>query len=152
MIDLRDCQWPDCDCRYVEERMVVAVAQAAPTPSDLADRIELYLEDAPSDGGHSDRAGGNCWELLNEAMEELRGAAQASSGADGVAAYERGFRDGVFVGRGNCPVDQCQKRLLLAALREIAAMCPVTSDMTTAHAMAQIAEEAISECERCSPQ
>jgi hypothetical protein len=33
---------------------------------------------------------------------------------------------------------------LEAVLREIAAMCPVTSDMTTAHAMAQIAEEAIS--------
>jgi len=45
-------------------------------PADLADRIELYLEDAPSNGGHSDNAGGNCWELLNEAMERLRGLAQ----------------------------------------------------------------------------
>lgn len=39
---------------------------------DLADRIEAYLEDAPGDGGHSDKAGANAWELLREAMEELR--------------------------------------------------------------------------------
>lgn len=41
-------------------------------PVDLADRIEAYLADAPSDGGHSDAAGGSAWELLREAMEELR--------------------------------------------------------------------------------
>jgi len=41
-------------------------------PADLAARIELYLDDAPMYGGHSDKAGGTCWELLREAMEELR--------------------------------------------------------------------------------
>lgn len=50
---------------------------AAP-PADLAERIELYLEDAPSNGGHSDAAGANCWELLDEAMEALRRHAQPS--------------------------------------------------------------------------
>lgn len=40
--------------------------------ADLADRIEAYLEDHPSDGGHSDAAGANAWELLREAMDELR--------------------------------------------------------------------------------
>ena len=41
-------------------------------PIELADRIEAYLEDAPSHGGHSDKAGAYAWELLREAMEELR--------------------------------------------------------------------------------
>lgn len=41
-------------------------------PTDLADRIEAYLEDHPSDGGHSDAAGANAWELLQAALEELR--------------------------------------------------------------------------------
>jgi hypothetical protein len=44
----------------------------APPPADLAGRIELYLDDAPMYGAHSDKAGGSCWELLREAMEELR--------------------------------------------------------------------------------
>lgn len=39
---------------------------------DLSDRIKAYLEDRPADGGHSDAAGGNAWELLEEAMHELR--------------------------------------------------------------------------------
>jgi hypothetical protein len=41
-------------------------------PTDLSDRIEAYLEDAPSNGGHSDKAGANAWELLREAMGVLR--------------------------------------------------------------------------------
>lgn len=39
---------------------------------DLAARIEIYLDDMPSDGAHSDAAGGNCWDLLREALHELR--------------------------------------------------------------------------------
>lgn len=34
----------------------------------LAQRIKLYLEDSPIDGGHSDTAGANAYELLEEAM------------------------------------------------------------------------------------
>lgn len=41
-------------------------------PIELADRIEAYLNDFPSDGQHSDAAGANAYELLREAMEELR--------------------------------------------------------------------------------
>ena len=41
-------------------------------PIELADRIEAYLGDAPYGGGHSDKAGANAWELLQEAMDELR--------------------------------------------------------------------------------
>jgi hypothetical protein len=41
-------------------------------PTQLADRIEAYLNDAPGGGGHSDAAGADAWELLREAMEELR--------------------------------------------------------------------------------
>lgn len=41
-------------------------------PTNLADRIEAYLEDAPAAGAHSDAAGGDAYELLREAMEELR--------------------------------------------------------------------------------
>lgn len=41
-------------------------------PIKLSDRIEKYLEDAPINGGHSDAAGANAWELLQEAMETLR--------------------------------------------------------------------------------
>jgi hypothetical protein len=51
-------------------------ADSVAPPADLAARIELYLDDKPSDGGHSDAAGSNCWELLYEAMEELRAPAQ----------------------------------------------------------------------------
>lgn len=47
-------------------------------PSSLADRIELYLDDTPHGGGHSDAAGANCWELLEEAMNDLRAPAQAA--------------------------------------------------------------------------
>lgn len=43
-----------------------------PIPIDLADRIKAYLEDAPLDGRHSDAAGADAYELLREAMEELR--------------------------------------------------------------------------------
>jgi hypothetical protein len=43
-----------------------------PNMRTLADRIEVYLNDAPLYGGHSDAADANCWELLREAMEELR--------------------------------------------------------------------------------
>lgn len=45
----------------------------------LADRIAAYLDDAPHDGGHSDAAGANSWELLQEAMDDLRLAAQSAS-------------------------------------------------------------------------
>jgi hypothetical protein len=48
-------------------------------PASLADRIQLYLDDNPYDGGHSDAAGGDAWELLEEAMGELRHVAQPSS-------------------------------------------------------------------------
>jgi hypothetical protein len=37
---------------------------------------------------------------------------QASSGADGVAAYERGFKDGVFVGREMPHDDNARARFL----------------------------------------
>lgn len=57
-------------------------------PADLAARIELYLDDAPMYGGHSDKAGGTCWELLREAMEELRGLAQTP-----LAALVREWRE-----------------------------------------------------------
>jgi hypothetical protein len=58
-------------------------------PADLAARIELYLEDAPSNGGHSDNAGGNCWELLNEAMETLCAVAQRAIDSGGPVTGEQ---------------------------------------------------------------
>lgn len=48
-------------------------------PNNLADRIEAYLEDHPSDGGHSDAAGANAWELLQEALDELRSQNETAS-------------------------------------------------------------------------
>ena|SRR5882724_650346 len=38
----------------------------------LINQIAEYLDDAPHGGGHSDIAGANCWELLEEAMQALR--------------------------------------------------------------------------------
>ena len=54
--------------------------------SDLADRIKAYLSDHPSNGGHSDAAGGNAWELLDEAMWEVTAA------ADRIEALEAALR------------------------------------------------------------
>jgi hypothetical protein len=48
-------------------------------PEGLADRIERYLDDAPMYGGHSDKAGGTSWELLREAMDELRASLQPAT-------------------------------------------------------------------------
>lgn len=53
-----------------------------PIPTDLADRIEAYLDDAPMDGMHSDAAGADAYELLREAMEELRQLAAAPTPPD----------------------------------------------------------------------
>src|SRR5258705_1898720 len=39
--------------------------------SELVDRIKAYLEDAPADGRHSDAAGANAYELLDEAYTAL---------------------------------------------------------------------------------
>lgn len=44
----------------------------------LVERIEAYLNDAPSTGGHSDAAGGDCWDLLREAADELAGLREAN--------------------------------------------------------------------------
>src|SRR5882724_8975462 len=51
-------------------------------PAALADRIELYLDEPPTDGGHSDAAGANVWELLREAVEALRTPALPSGQAE----------------------------------------------------------------------
>lgn len=40
--------------------------------TDIISRISAYLTDRPADGGHSDAAGGNCWELLEEAYDEIK--------------------------------------------------------------------------------
>ncbi len=39
------------------------------------------------------------WHQQRRRIRELEDAAQTPDGADGVAAYERGYKDGVFVGR-----------------------------------------------------
>lgn len=41
-------------------------------PNEVQDAIKEYLEDRPGNGGHSDKAGGNAYELLEWAERELR--------------------------------------------------------------------------------
>jgi len=65
-------------------------------PTDLAHRIELYPDDAPMYGDHSDVAGGNCWELLREAMEELRGVADLVGRIETLEAALREIAESVF--------------------------------------------------------
>lgn len=35
------------------------------------DRCQAYVDDAPADGGHSDKAGGSAYELIMEAVDQL---------------------------------------------------------------------------------
>lgn len=67
---------PRCDAQTTGETNMSdtrsSLGSAMAPPNDLADRIEAYLSDHPGNGGHSDAAGGSAWELLDEAMHELR--------------------------------------------------------------------------------
>lgn len=58
---------------------------------DLADRCKRYLDDCPSDGGHSDAAGGSAFELLRECMEVLRLASAPQPAAVGANQSALGF-------------------------------------------------------------
>jgi len=78
-------------------------------PFELADRIKIYLDDAPQYGEHSDKAGANCWELLREAEDELRYT------ADHIELLEvvlREIADMEIIG----PAAQLMQRKALAAL------------------------------------
>ncbi|HWW62018.1 MAG TPA: hypothetical protein VN181_11675 [Thermoanaerobaculia bacterium] len=70
---------------------VLETVSRSSADSGLAARIERYLDDAPGDGGHSDAAGGNCWELLREAMDELRAVPQGSGTTDPRSSADTGL-------------------------------------------------------------
>jgi hypothetical protein len=94
--------------------------------TDMVYRLSAYLTDRPADGGHSDRAGGNCWELLDEAHDEIVSlrkeftdmeTALNSSGA--ARALAQAELERLRVDAGELVVTQYQLAAAKTALREI---------------------------------